>query len=108
MQEAQQVQATQQIRGLLAGLSVEQLRNINSDVVSHINHRQRLTQMKAMTSLHVGQLVEFTSSKLHKTIRIRITKLNQKTVSGRQINIPDGTDMMGEWKVAPSMLRTVS
>lgn len=102
------MQTVQAIRGLLSGLDASQLREVNNDVIAHLNHQQRIRQMDAMRTLRVGTIAEFTSSKLHKTIRIRVTKLNQKTVSGQQINIADGTDMMASWNVAPSLLRVVS
>ena len=101
------MQTVQQIRGLLSGMTAQELRQVNSDVVAHLNHRQGLTQTSAMANLRVGTIAEFNSSKLNKTIRIRITRLNQKTVTGQQIHIPDGTDTIGTWKVAPSLLRVV-
>lgn len=102
------MQELRQIRGLLSGLSHDELRQLNGDVVAHLNHSHRIKQAEAMNTLQVGTIADFTSVNLRKTIRIRVTKFNQKTVSGQQINIPDGTDMMATWRVAPSMLRIVS
>jgi hypothetical protein len=95
------------INGLLAGLNVSELRQLNSEVVSHINHQVSLIQRKAMLNLRVGSLAEFTNSRTGRTVRVRIEKMNSKTVSAREINIPDGTDKMETWRVSPSMLRPV-
>lgn len=102
------MQTVDKIGLILPTLDMTQLRQLNSMVVGQMNSHQHVKQMQAMVKLRVGAIAEFTSSKLHKVIRVRITKLNLKTVSARQINIPDGTDMMATWKVAPSLLTMVA
>jgi hypothetical protein len=101
------MQTVQKLELILPILSLAELRQLNKSVVNSINSHMAIKQRLAMNTLRVGALAEFTNSKTGRRIRIRIEKLNSKTVSGREIHIPDGTPRMETWRVSPSLLSVV-
>jgi hypothetical protein len=102
------MQTVDKIGLILPTLDVTQLRQLNSMVVGHINNANGVRQLQAMNKLRVGSTVEFMSSKQHRIVRMRIDRLNTKTVSGTELNRVDNRPMMATWKVAPSMLTVVA
>lgn len=83
-------------------MTLEQLRVANRVLVGEINQRHAVTAAKAMERLRVGDLIEFTDDKRGRKVKARIERINQKSVSCREI---DGLQI--PWRVAPSMCRLV-
>ena len=101
MDYAKQLEVFNQFRGM----SSMDLLAVNKVLVAAIRDRQRLETMKAATAFHPGQLVQFSSSKTGRRVYLRVTKFNQKTVGGQEVN-EMGVQQAGmrEWRVSPGML----
>lgn len=102
------MQTVDKIGLILPTLDATQLRQLNAMVVGRINNLHSIKQLQAMNKLREGATAEFMSSKQHRIVRIRIDKLNTKTVSGTELNRVNNTPMMATWKVAPSMLTVIA
>ena len=78
-------------------LSLEELRNLREQVIDKL-------RTKSMEQINVGDLYRFSSKR--GTIVMRAERINQKSVSGVQIE--DGKPTIHRWKVAPSLLSPAS
>lgn len=103
-----QEQALTKIRAILPMLNEQTLRQINGDVVDRLRMMQTQHQQKAMQNLRVGSVAEFYSTKHGRLVRMKVERLNTKSVSGIELNRVDNTPTMTKWKVAPSFLKVVA
>lgn len=83
-------------------MSLEELREVNRLVINQINHLHRQRDTKALARFMVGDLVEFTSEKSLRRVRARVDRINQKTLTLKEI---EGAPVF--WRVPPSMCRLV-
>lgn len=86
----------------LQKMDLNNLRELNRLVVEQIRERHREVDRKAAAKFKVGDLVEFTSDKHHRRVRIRIERINAVSLSGREI---DGAKM--PWRVSAHLCRLV-
>lgn len=91
-----------ELASTLNRMSLEQLREVNRLVCNQINHLHRQSEAKALTRFKVGDLIEFTSDKLHRKVQARVERINQKSLSCHET---DGMRM--QWRVSPNMCRLV-
>lgn len=98
----------QDILSAVRTLDASELRLVNNAIVQSINNKNAMIQRQAMSNLRIGSIAKFANSKTGRDVHIRVTKFNTKTVSGQAINIADGTDTIGTWRVSPNLLRVVS
>ena len=83
-------------------MTLDQLREVNRRVCNAINEHHAQIQRRAAAKFKVGDLVEFTSEKLGRRIRLRIERINLKSLSGTEFNDPTRT-----WRVSPNLCRLV-
>lgn len=102
------MQTVDKIGLILPTLDATQLRQLNSMVVGRLNNLRSVEQLQAMNKLRIGSTVEFTSSKQHRTVRMRVDRLNTKTVSGTELDRNTNMPLMSTWKVPPSMLTVIA
>lgn len=88
----------------LKGLSKSELHEVNRLVVSQINYMNRIEQSKSASRFGIGDRAAFRESKFGRLVTIRIDRINQKTISGTELNA-DGNVIAGRtWRVSPSLL----
>ncbi|WP_162098833.1 hypothetical protein [Cupriavidus taiwanensis] len=85
-------------------LSDDALRTLNHAVVGVIRERQAAKQREVAISLRIGGIASFYSRKDGKTVKIRIDRLNMKTVSGTEVDPTTHKPTFRTWRVSPSLL----
>lgn len=87
----------------LYDMTMEQLRELNSEVVTVIRGMQARSQQEAALAFKPGDFVLIERKKWpFGVLKIRVTKINQKTLSGFEV-AADGTDSPKRWKVSPTL-----
>jgi hypothetical protein len=90
------------MRKVLQTMTEDQLRLVNRMVVDQIREAQRRKARSLLVNLSTGQKVWFYDKRGRK-ITMEIDRINEKTVSGREI-LPDGERGFVTWRVHPSLL----
>lgn len=91
----------------LSLLSDDALRTLNNAVVQILRQRQTAKQREAANQLHFGGIASFYSRKDGKTIKIRVDRMNLKTVSGTEVDPITHKPTSRTWRVSPSLLTAV-
>lgn len=94
--------AVEKLARVFGAMTLEDLRATNKALVGEINKRHRAMQEKCKARLYVGDLIEFVDDKSARKVRARIERINQKTVSCREV---DG--LKAPLRVSPSLCRLV-
>lgn len=84
----------------LRTIDINVLRNLNTAICAEIRFRNTQRQSQAAMQFRVGQVVQFENRNGGMT-QIRISRINTKTLTGREVNGPR------EWRVSPTLCRTV-
>jgi hypothetical protein len=83
-------------------MTIEDLRALNRLTVSKINERNEQSARVSMAKFYVGDLVDFTNSRDGGVVRLRVERLNTKTLTGKEL---DGARR--GWRVSPGLCRLV-
>lgn len=95
-----------QIQNALSGLSIDELRVLNSEVVNKIKWRHSLECRQKMAEINVGSIAKFYSKKLGRTVYIRVDKINSTTVSATECDELGNITGLN-WRVSPTFLTLV-
>jgi hypothetical protein len=88
-------------------LSTETLRQLNSNIVVVLRHRQAQTQITAGSKLRVGGKATFTD-RSGRQITVIVEKINVKTANCTQVDADSGRRIeSAKWRVAPTLLTPV-
>ena len=95
------------VGGILDKCNLTQLQDLNRLVIRRINDEHRKRQARLLEKFKVGDLVEFTSDKENRVIRLKVERINAKTLSGTEVMGKDGLmrDVGRPWRVSPSLCR---
>lgn len=85
----------------LGKMSYQELIALNKQVVAELRMRQTAAQMQAARKFTIGDLAQFTSTRGHGIVTIRIDKINVKSIHGICQRTGQG------WKVSPNLLSHV-
>lgn len=97
---------TDAIRASFAKMNLEQMREVNRLAIERINSLHRERQATVMRKFTHGDLVEFTSDKQARVVRLRVERLNQKSLSGVEVDSAHPRAQPGlQWRVSPSLCR---
>jgi hypothetical protein len=93
---------------VFAKLNLEQLREVNRLACARINELHRVKAHEALRKFAVGDLVEFTSDKLARKVRMRVDRINGKSLSGLEVGAGLPSDRIGgKWRASPHLCRLV-
>ena len=86
-------------------LNEQELRNLNTIVCEQLRTLSTRKQLIAGASFYVGQKVRFTDSRRGRDVVIEITKINAKTIKGREIVDGKAAPFGLTWSVSPSLCK---
>lgn len=89
----------------LTALTYEQIQDLLPDINRIIRAKGSERQQEAAAEFRVGQIVEFDSRKRGVVVRIKIERINRRTLSGFEVDAKGKRIAGPGWKVAPSFVR---
>lgn len=91
---------------VLNSMTTEELRSLNSRVVAMIRDRQDREAWRKARSFAPGQIVQF-KDKLGYVRKMRVQRVNVKTVSGFELDSGGSPMLFKQWRVSPQFLTAV-
>lgn len=93
---------------VFAKLNLEQLREVNRLACARINELHRAKTHDALRKFNTGDLVEFTSDRDARKVRMRVDRINSKSISGVEVNAGHPGQRVGcKWRASPHLCRLV-
>ncbi|MFT4064322.1 hypothetical protein [Paraburkholderia sp.] len=88
----------------LQALSTYTLRQLNTNIVAILRHRQAQKQIEAGSKLRIGGRATFVSRD-GRTVHVVVDKINVKSANCTMVDEATGRRIeSGKWRVAPSLL----
>ena len=86
----------------ISTMGLPDLQELNRHTVHRIRQLHAARAVAAAAKFKIGDLVEFVDNRRGQKVRIRISRINTKTLSGNEV---DGIQV--PWRVPPTMCRLV-
>ena len=95
------METIQKIKGQLAAMSTEELKSLESAIVSQLNYRFGNELTEAKRNLYIGAICEVDHPKAYGK-QFRVTKINPKNVKCAEVGNPGMV-----WNITASMLKVI-